>query len=88
MGMVLLIVGITMQVITTNMVALYFARLITGLANGFIMNFTFVFIAEMAPAHLRGVAYGLATGWVTLGAAIGYVRKPFRASMFFSVVPN
>lgn len=85
-GMVLLVVGITMQVVTTNMVALYFARLITGLANGFIMNFTFVYIAEMAPAHLRGVAYGLATGWVTLGAAIGFVRKPFRASMVFSVI--
>lgn len=77
-----------MQITTTSMGALYAARLITGLANGLIMNFTFVYIAEMAPAHLRGVAYALATGWVTLGAAIGYVRKPSRASMLISVIPN
>lgn len=72
-GMVLLIVGVTVQIVTTDLGALYFARLVTGLANGLIMNFTFVYIAEMAPAHLRGVAYGLASGWVTLGTAIGYV---------------
>ncbi|GAD92005.1 major facilitator superfamily protein [Paecilomyces variotii No. 5] len=72
-GLVLLIVGVTVQIVTTNLGALYFGRLVTGLANGFIMNFTFVYIAEMSPAHLRGVAYGLATGWVTLGAAVGYV---------------
>lgn len=72
-GLVFLIVGVTVQIVTTNLGALYFGRLMTGLANGFIMNFTFVYIAEMSPAHLRGVAYGLATGWVTLGAAIGYV---------------
>lgn len=72
-GMVFLIVGVTVQIVTTDLGPLYFGRLMTGLANGFIMNFTFVYIAEMAPAHLRGVAYGLASGWVTLGAAIGYV---------------
>jgi MFS family permease len=72
-GMLFLIVGVTVQIVTTDLGPLYCARLMTGLANGLIMNFTFVYIAEMAPAHLRGVAYGLGAGWVTLGAAIGYV---------------
>ncbi|KAJ5814940.1 hypothetical protein N7474_006717 [Penicillium riverlandense] len=72
-GMLFLIIGVTVQIVTTNLGPLYFGRLMTGLANGLIMNFTFVYIAEMAPAHLRGVAYALAAGWVTLGSAIGYV---------------
>lgn len=72
-GMVVLIAGITVQVVTTTLGVLYLGRLVTGLANGIIMNFTFIYIAEMAPAHLRGVAYALAAGWVTLGSAIGAV---------------
>lgn len=72
-GMVFLIIGITVQVVTTSLGVLYFGRLATGLGNGLIMNFTFIYIAEMSPAHLRGVAYALGAGWVTLGSSIGSV---------------
>ncbi|KAJ5817053.1 hypothetical protein N7447_009286 [Penicillium robsamsonii] len=73
LGMVILIIGVTVQIVTTSLGLLYFGRLVTGLANGLIMNFTFMYIAEMSPAHLRGVAYALAAGWVTLGSGIGAV---------------
>ncbi|KAJ5210158.1 hypothetical protein N7491_009966 [Penicillium cf. griseofulvum] len=73
LGMVVLIVGVTVQVVTTSLGVLYFGRLVTGLANGLIMNFTFMYVAEMSPAHLRGVAYAMVSGWVTLGSGIGAV---------------
>lgn len=86
-GMVLLIVGVTVQIVSTNLGPLYFGRLITGLANGLIMNFTFIYIAEMAPPHLRGVAYALAAGWVTLGSCIGYVRPSIPSSPLLTPMP-
>ncbi|KAJ5371958.1 hypothetical protein N7517_003964 [Penicillium concentricum] len=73
LGMVVLVVGVTIQIVTTTLGLLYFGRLVTGLANGLIMNFTFLYVAEMSPAHLRGVAYALVSGWVTLGSGIGAV---------------
>ncbi|OQU93778.1 hypothetical protein CLAIMM_00250 [Cladophialophora immunda] len=72
-GCALLIVGVTIQIVTTSMGALYFARLITGLSNGILMSFTFLYVVEMAPPYFRGLGYAFCSCWVTLGTAIGYV---------------
>lgn len=66
-ALVVLVVGITVQVVTTSIRALYFARVITGFSNGMLMAFTMVYVAELAPAHFRGLAYGFLTSWVSLG---------------------
>ena len=81
LGSVILVVGVTLQIVTTSIRVLYFARIVTGLANGTLMNFAFLYVAETSPAHLRGLAYGLSVGWVTLGSALGYVSSTHHLSV-------
>ncbi|KAK1763774.1 sugar porter family MFS transporter [Phialemonium atrogriseum] len=71
LGVVLLIVSIIIMIVTTSMGLLYFARLVMGVGNGLVMTFTMVYISELAPAKLRGLAYGFMTTWITAGTAIG-----------------
>ncbi|SPO06551.1 related to monosaccharide transporter [Cephalotrichum gorgonifer] len=58
---------------TTSFGALYFARLLVGVANGVFINFATVFLGEIAPPHLRGLCFGIACFWITLGRVIGMV---------------
>lgn len=71
---VFLIVAVVIMVETTSFGALYFARLLCGLANGVLMNFAFVYLQECAPPHLRGLCFGMAAFWITFGTTIGMVR--------------
>lgn len=73
-ALVILVIGVTIQIVTTSMGALYVARVITGFSNGMLMSFTMVYVSELAPAKFRGLAYGLLSSWVTLGT----VSHPFR----------
>jgi MFS family permease len=70
---VLLIAAIVIMVETTSFGALYFARLLCGLANGVLMNFAFVYLQECAPPHLRSLCFGLAAFWITFGTTLGMV---------------
>ncbi|KAH8904649.1 sugar porter family MFS transporter [Coniochaeta sp. PMI_546] len=70
-GVLLLIASIIMMIVTTSMGVLYFARLVMGFGNGLVMTFTMVYVSEIAPAKLRGLAYGFMTTWITAGTAIG-----------------
>jgi len=72
-GVILLIVSIIIMVVTTSMGLLYFSRLVMGFGNGLVMTFTMVYVSELAPAKLRGLAYGFMTTWITAGTAIGLV---------------
>lgn len=73
-GIILLIVSITIMIVTTALGPLYFARLVMGFGNGIVMTFTMVYVSELAPAKLRGLAYGFMTTWITAGTAVGLVR--------------
>jgi MFS family permease len=77
-GVVLLIVSIIIMIVTTSLGPLYFSRLLMGFGNGLVMTFTLVYISELAPAKLRGLAFGFACTWVTLGTAVGLVGLPFQ----------
>ncbi|SPO01674.1 related to monosaccharide transporter [Cephalotrichum gorgonifer] len=61
---------------TTNLGALYFARFILGISVGWFLTFAQVYVNEVAPAHLRGIAFAvyqmqLSTGSI-VGAAVDY----------------
>jgi SP family sugar:H+ symporter-like MFS transporter len=73
MGAILLIASITAMAVTTSLGALYFSRLLMGISNGFLMNFTFVYIQEIAPPHFRGLSFGFLASWITIGTTIGQV---------------
>lgn len=71
LGCVLVIVSIVVMAVTTSWGALYFARLLCGLANGILLNFSMVYLQESAPAHMRGLCFGIVTSWITIGTTIG-----------------
>lgn len=76
----LLIAAVAIMSETTSFGALYFARLLCGLANGVLMNFAFVYLQECTPPYLRGLCFGMAAFWITFGSTMGMVRltKPSR----------
>jgi MFS family permease len=92
LGVVLLVVSVTVMVATTSMGALYFARLLMGYGNGLVMAFTMVYVSEIAPSNLRGLSYGLTSGWITVGQATGTVRPaaspPLRRHPDWSLTDN
>ena len=73
-----IIVSTVIMVVTTSFGALYFARLLVGVANGVFINFATVFLGEIAPPHLRGLCFGLSCFWITFGRVIGMVCSPNR----------
>lgn len=70
----ILIAAVAIMSETTSFGALYFSRLLCGAANGVMLNFCLVYLQEIAPPHLRGLCFGVATFWITLGTTIGMVR--------------
>jgi MFS family permease len=61
------------MVVTTSFGALYFSRILVGIANGQLLTFTMVYLQETAPPHYRGLCFGLVTSWITIGTTIGMV---------------
>ncbi|EMD58953.1 hypothetical protein COCSADRAFT_153717 [Bipolaris sorokiniana ND90Pr] len=58
---------------TTNTAGLYIGRLLIGLANGWYMTFSQLYIQESAPAHYRGLLISVYQIWVSIGTLVGTV---------------
>jgi len=65
------------QVGTTNLVGLYFGRILIGVSNGFYITFANAYTTEVRPAHLRGAIVSFFSIWVTLGSLLGAVANNF-----------
>lgn len=70
---VLSVVSCIMQITTTTKGVVYLGRLLLGAANGFYASFSTIYLAESAPAHLRGVITALFTFWIQIGNIIGTI---------------
>jgi len=66
---------------TSNIGAVYFARLLIGIANGFFQVFAQLFLQEAAPPHLRGLALALYQWWCSLGSLVGTIVDNFTAPL-------
>jgi MFS family permease len=64
-------IACAIQISTTDKGAIYFGRLLLGIANGFLVTFSNIYTAEVAPAHLRAVMVALFSEWVNIGSIIG-----------------
>ncbi|KIW69440.1 hypothetical protein PV04_05317 [Phialophora macrospora] len=64
-------IAVAIQIATTSKGAIYFGRLLLGIANGFLVTFSNVYTSEAAPAHLRGVIVALFAYWVNIGSILG-----------------
>ncbi|OTA98994.1 hypothetical protein M426DRAFT_16850 [Hypoxylon sp. CI-4A] len=56
---------------TTNVSALYFARFVLGVSVGWFLTFAQIYINEVAPAHLRGVAFAVYQSQLSIGSIVG-----------------
>jgi len=66
-----------LQVGTTNLVGIYFGRILIGVSNGFYITFGNVWIAEAAPAHLRVGIVAFFGIWVSTGSILGALANNF-----------
>ncbi|PGG97440.1 hypothetical protein AJ79_09201 [Helicocarpus griseus UAMH5409] len=72
-GCVLMIVCVVIMAETTSFAALYASRLLIGVANGILLNFTIVYLQECTPPHFRGLCLSMVTCWIAIGTTIGMV---------------
>ncbi|KAK5054454.1 hypothetical protein LTR84_001344 [Exophiala bonariae] len=70
-------VAAAILIATTNWGAVYFGRLLLGIANGFLVTFSNVYTSEASPAHLRGVLVALFAYWVNIGSILGSTVNNF-----------
>jgi MFS family permease len=66
-------VGVAIQMSTENRAAIYIGRIVLGFGNGFLQTFSNIYLAEVAPAHLRAIMVGLSTEWLLIGTIIAAV---------------
>ncbi|KAI1180022.1 MFS transporter [Nemania sp. FL0916] len=56
---------------TTNIGALYFARLLLGVSVGWFLTFSQLYVHEVAPAHLRGITFAVYQCQLSIGSIVG-----------------
>ncbi|KZT51696.1 MFS monosaccharide transporter-like protein [Calocera cornea HHB12733] len=66
---------------TTTLGGLYAGRFLIGIANGWFMTFSQLYINECAPPHFRGLAMGFFQWWTSIGSLIGTVVDNFTAGI-------
>ncbi|KAI9367628.1 general substrate transporter [Aspergillus egyptiacus] len=73
LGSLVVIVCTVIMSETTSLGALYFSRLLIGVGNGMLLNFTVLYLQECTPAYFRGLCLSMVTCWITIGTTIGMV---------------
>jgi len=76
---VLCVIADVVMMCTTSIGALYFGRLLIGLANGLFMTFSQLYIHEVCPAKYRGLSLSAFQTWTSLGSLIGTIVDNFTA---------
>ncbi|KAH8913790.1 hypothetical protein BT69DRAFT_1306169, partial [Atractiella rhizophila] len=72
-------IGVAIQIATTSLGALYFARFFLGVANGILMVQTQLFLQEVSPPHLRGTMFAFFQFWVSFGSLISSIIDNYTA---------
>ncbi|KAL2809179.1 general substrate transporter [Aspergillus granulosus] len=72
LGGVISLIGTVISAASPNFASLIVARLITGIGTGQAISVTTVYLVEMAPVEIRGVAACFLQTYVVLGIMVGY----------------
>ncbi|ROV89389.1 hypothetical protein VSDG_08647 [Cytospora chrysosperma] len=78
---VLCCVANVIMMASTNIGALYVGRLVIGLANGFYMTFSQLYIQESVPPRYRGLMISSFQVWISVGTLVGTVVDNFTAKI-------
>ncbi|KAF2182994.1 general substrate transporter [Zopfia rhizophila CBS 207.26] len=79
MACILCCVSNVVMMATTNMHGLYAGRFLIGIANGWFMTFSQLYIQESSPARYRGTLISIFQFWTSIGSLIGTVVDNFTA---------
>ncbi len=66
---------------TTKLAGLYCGRLFIGIANGFFMTFSQLYLQEVAPAKYRGLALAMFQIWTSIGSLVGTIVDNFTSKI-------
>lgn len=66
---------------TTKLAGLYVGRLFIGIANGFFMTFSQLYLQEVAPARYRGMALAMFQIWTSIGSLVGTIVDNFTSKI-------
>ncbi|KAF2791645.1 MFS transporter [Melanomma pulvis-pyrius CBS 109.77] len=64
-------VATAIMMATTSVGALYFARFLLGMSVGWFLTFSQIYVHEVAPAHLRGIAFAVYQTQLSIGSVVG-----------------
>ncbi|KAF1849238.1 MFS monosaccharide transporter-like protein [Cucurbitaria berberidis CBS 394.84] len=73
MASLLCCVSNVVMMTTTSLAGLYVGRLLIGIANGWFMTFSQLYIQESTPARYRGLMISVFQIWTSVGSLIGTV---------------
>ncbi|KAF2868472.1 MFS transporter [Massariosphaeria phaeospora] len=64
-------VATSIMMATTSVGLLYFSRFLLGISVGWFLTFSQVYVHEVAPAHLRGIAFAVYQTQLSVGSVVG-----------------
>ncbi|KAF1951237.1 general substrate transporter [Byssothecium circinans] len=73
MASILCVVSNAVMMATTNLAGIYAGRFLIGIANGWYMTFSQLYIQESAPARYRGLMISVFQSWTSIGSLVGTV---------------
>ena len=81
MACFLCVISNVIMMTVKSIVPLYIGRLLIGLANGFFMTFSQLYLQEVAPPQYRGLVIGLFQSWTSIGTLVGTVIDNFTVKL-------
>lgn len=66
---------------TTALAGLYVGRLFIGIANGFFMTFSQLYLQESTPARYRGLSIAAFQVWTSVGTLVGTIVDNFTSKI-------
>lgn len=73
---------------TTHLGALYVGRLLIGVANGFLMTFSQLWLQECSPARYRGFVVGAFTTAISIGRSTSEIHSNALANANTTQAPS
>ncbi|KEF59862.1 uncharacterized protein A1O9_04710 [Exophiala aquamarina CBS 119918] len=72
-GLFLIVVSTTVQMAAISFGGLYSGRILLGLANGFLLVCSQLYMQETMPSNLRSLSYTFFQFWISFGTLIGVI---------------
>lgn len=72
-GLILIVVSTTIQMTAINLGGLYSGRTLLGVANGFLLVCSQLYMQETMPSNFRSLSYTFFQFWISFGTLVGVI---------------